>query len=870
MQRLAFGITNVGNTSALVASSAAKQPLPLAQWSVPQDAFVGQASSAALRFEGMVEKQRRVITNPMGGLGDRYVFNPLTGLQLGDSLSPLLLQFLSLQLNDKRVKGDKSHLLLLADDFAPGSYSHSEAAIADGLKLVPRPVDVLINEVAGTLAVRVLQSATGLRLGQTNARFELGPLQNVDVGPTPDANNRARFNNEHNMALITLIAERAGVKDDGTLSAYQKVLKDFTSGKHLTSLGALGYGEKGLLDAILVSASVKGKPQELVLRREDLDRYNQRHGLIESRQKDKFYSNPENINKVVSWAVKQGGLPTLSEFSPDSLSSEPLDLFASVLQKYGDEKKQLQEEFAQLQKDIQQHFTSSPLLRDVLGDYAEQAPELEDSADSQTPLSAQANTSSADPNQAALDPSVGSEADVAGISQENPLAGMLLPEEGVSDMDRLQMQGMQMKLQEIQRREQELLERHRQYTIVHHPNTWQFKGLMPALKIDHELTGLPKTGMFPMLGMPMMNSMMPHLGDKPLHMSLEEVVSLKGPREPFSIELINIPDDKGTFLNRDTVVLPGAFTLNTGNQMAAALANLGQKKELLKGVIEQKQFNLSHVPNTLLLVNSPGGAVDGLMDMKNAIQNHPVPIDILVTGVAASCGGILTQLATGNRFMTPSSSLLLHTVRSGGSSGNAAERNATLTGKNIIQSQLTSIIAKRAGVSEKQALDTQAHDFWTNWAESLVYGKHGLIDAVLTDSSTVLLREDVLDYLSELKGSPAAANKYIKQHFTDRSMGRCSNDPENYPDFEADPLSHPAKLLRLLKERGAEHALSDIPQFKESVGLPRQPMHLYYTANPSAFDLADLAASAKEYAHYLKSPEALEKRLKAGTNPFAI
>lgn len=66
----------------------------------------------------------------------------------------------------------------------------------------------------------------------------------------------------------------------------------------------------------------------------------------------------------------------------------------------------------------------------------------------------------------------------------------------------------------------------------------------------------------------------------------------------------------------------------------------------------------------LLVINSPGGAVDSGFAIWDQIKLLKSPVTTLVTGLAASMGSVLSLVAgKGRRFATPNSRIMIHQPR---------------------------------------------------------------------------------------------------------------------------------------------------------------------------------------------------------------
>lgn len=202
--------------------------------------------------------------------------------------------------------------------------------------------------------------------------------------------------------------------------------------------------------------------------------------------------------------------------------------------------------------------------------------------------------------------------------------------------------------------------------------------------------------------------------------------------------------------------------------------------------------------------------------LKSVIEHGSVPVDVIIQGMGASGGSKLVSMATGNRFSTPNSVILLHETRGGSSVDSLEEVNANNNGMNYSANGYMKLVANRTGRPFAEVKKDFKLDFWLNAVESIVYGPNGLIDGILVDNNRVLTREAVLDYIAEKTGGKAEAEAYILAKFEERRSGENPALAETHVEADQDPLSNPLQVIEELVRQGKAKKLSDVPQFKPS------------------------------------------------------
>lgn len=133
----------------------------------------------------------------------------------------------------------------------------------------------------------------------------------------------------------------------------------------------------------------------------------------------------------------------------------------------------------------------------------------------------------------------------------------------------------------------------------------------------------------------------------------------------------------------------------------------------------------------LLVINSPGGAVDSGFAIWDQVKMISSPVYTLITGLAASMGSVLSLCAQPKyRFATPHSRIMIHQPRLGGViQGQATDLE--IQAKEMIKTRqlLIDIYVKATGKSPgivERAID---RDTWMTAEEAKEFG---LLDAIVS------------------------------------------------------------------------------------------------------------------------------------------
>lgn len=141
----------------------------------------------------------------------------------------------------------------------------------------------------------------------------------------------------------------------------------------------------------------------------------------------------------------------------------------------------------------------------------------------------------------------------------------------------------------------------------------------------------------------------------------------------------------------------------------------------------------------LLIINSPGGAVDSGFAIWDQILLISSPVYTLITGLAASMGSILSLAAAkGKRYCTPHSRIMIHQpLISGVIQGQATDLE--IQAKEIIKTRelLVDIYVKKTGKTKAQIEKALDRDTWMSPEEALNFG---LIDHIVTSFKDIDLR----------------------------------------------------------------------------------------------------------------------------------
>lgn len=270
---------------------------------------------------------------------------------------------------------------------------------------------------------------------------------------------------------------------------------------------------------------------------------------------------------------------------------------------------------------------------------------------------------------------------------------------------------------------------------------------------------------------------------------------------PSRAELINLPENR-SYLQDDAIYFNAGFDDVSAEQIINGLLMLDAKKNT--------QENPSNIK---MVVNSPGGAVIAGNDITSTIRRLKTPVDMVVNGMAASCGAWLIASVTGNRFMTPGAKIMIHDALNQYSDGDAKELNESIDGLHHMTDSFVKQVADRVGRPFKDTYNDFKQDIWFNPLEAMVYGKNGLVDGILVQDK-VITREQVFDYLlNYVGGDQKALDKLINDQILSMREGKREWRPHKHD--ENNPFENAYKVIMELAKEALP--INEIEQFKHSV-----------------------------------------------------
>ncbi|HEX3729198.1 MAG TPA: ATP-dependent Clp protease proteolytic subunit [Opitutaceae bacterium] len=163
------------------------------------------------------------------------------------------------------------------------------------------------------------------------------------------------------------------------------------------------------------------------------------------------------------------------------------------------------------------------------------------------------------------------------------------------------------------------------------------------------------------------------------------------------------------FLQQRKIFLWGAVTDETAKEVTERLL-------YLEADAPGKEINF--------YINTPGGSITAGMAIFDAMKLVSSPINIIVTGMAASMGSILLSgAAKGRRWLFPHARVLIHQpLIAGRFIGPATDINIQAQEMEKIRGELNLILSHASGQPiEKIARDSD-RDFYLNAKEAIAYG----------------------------------------------------------------------------------------------------------------------------------------------------
>lgn len=225
--------------------------------------------------------------------------------------------------------------------------------------------------------------------------------------------------------------------------------------------------------------------------------------------------------------------------------------------------------------------------------------------------------------------------------------------------------------------------------------------------------------------------------------------------KPLHIQIQGAKPSRGVLYD-DTIFFNDGFDMETAEQITQGLRALKSKK--------LKQTDPSHVK---IVINSPGGDVRAAEKLTNELDGMGnIKTDVIVNGMAASCGAWLLASATGNKLATPQARIMIHQPSINIIRGSTYKLgNQSADNINRLYKHLSGAISKGTGRDRELVEKDLNQDTWMNPLEALFYGSlkddKGLLDGILVGSNQAITRHDVLDYLK----TDSKVQAYLTQKF---------------------------------------------------------------------------------------------------------
>jgi len=129
-----------------------------------------------------------------------------------------------------------------------------------------------------------------------------------------------------------------------------------------------------------------------------------------------------------------------------------------------------------------------------------------------------------------------------------------------------------------------------------------------------------------------------------------------------------------------------------------------------------------------LHINSYGGELLACFSTLDYIKNSPIPVVTIIEGCAASAATLISVVAK-ERYMTPSSWMLIHQLR-GGCWGKYEDMEEDLGNSKKFMEKIYSVYEEHTKLDKKQLKKMLKRDEWWNYKTCLEYG---LVDGLYND-----------------------------------------------------------------------------------------------------------------------------------------
>lgn len=163
------------------------------------------------------------------------------------------------------------------------------------------------------------------------------------------------------------------------------------------------------------------------------------------------------------------------------------------------------------------------------------------------------------------------------------------------------------------------------------------------------------------------------------------------------------------FLEQRKIFLWGAVTDESAK-------DLTEKLLYLEAVGPGKEINF--------YMNTPGGSITAGMAVYDTIKLITSPVNVIVTGMAASMGSILLSAAQkGRRHLYPHARVLIHQpLISGRFIGPATDINIQAQEMEKMRAELNHILAEASGQPIEKITKDSDRDYYLNAREAIAYG----------------------------------------------------------------------------------------------------------------------------------------------------
>jgi ATP-dependent Clp protease, protease subunit len=163
------------------------------------------------------------------------------------------------------------------------------------------------------------------------------------------------------------------------------------------------------------------------------------------------------------------------------------------------------------------------------------------------------------------------------------------------------------------------------------------------------------------------------------------------------------------FLEQRKIFLWGAVTDESAK-------DLTEKLLYLEAVGPGKEINF--------YMNTPGGSITAGMAVYDTIKLITSPVNVIVTGMAASMGSILlSSTQKGRRYLYPHARVLIHQpLISGRFIGPATDINIQAQEMEKMRAELNLILAEASGQPIEKITKDSDRDYYLNAKEAIAYG----------------------------------------------------------------------------------------------------------------------------------------------------